>query len=61
MDGRVLFEAMTSGNPPPLKPVEYTIEASRDLGFLDWHQYLKITKVGYTLYYDEGNGECRLK
>ena len=61
MDGRVLYEAMTSGNPPPLKPVQYTIEASRDLGFLDWHQYLKITKVGYTLYYDEGNGECRLK
>jgi arylsulfatase A-like enzyme len=61
MDGRVLYEAMTSGNPPPLKPVEHTIEATRDLGFLSWHQYLKITQVGYTVYYDEGNGECRLK
>ncbi len=61
MDGRVLYEAMTAGDPPPLKPVEHTIEASKDLGFLVWHQYLKITQIGYTLYYDEGNGECRLK
>jgi arylsulfatase A-like enzyme len=61
MDGRVLYEAMTSGDAPPHKPVEHTLEASRDLGFLVWHQYLKVTQVGYTIYYDEGNGECRLK
>ncbi|MCI0539133.1 MAG: alkaline phosphatase family protein [Verrucomicrobiales bacterium] len=61
MDGRVLYEAMTSGDPPPLKPVEHTLKAQRDLGFLIWHQYLKIIQVGYAIYYDEGNGECRFK
>lgn len=61
MDGRVLHEAMTAGNPPPLKAVEHRLEASRNLGFLVWSQYLKVVQVGSTIYYDEGNGECRLK
>jgi predicted AlkP superfamily pyrophosphatase or phosphodiesterase len=61
MDGRVLFEAMTYGDQATLKPVEKTLEASRDLGFLEWHQYLKVTELGHATYYDEGNGECRLK
>ncbi|HEV8543399.1 MAG TPA: alkaline phosphatase family protein [Verrucomicrobiae bacterium] len=61
MDGRILLEAMTTGESPELKPVTETAEASRDLGFLVWHQYLKTTQVGYATYYDEGNGECRIK
>ncbi len=61
MDGRVLSEAMTYGDPATVKPVKKTLEASRDLGFLAWHQYLKVTEVGNATYYDEGNGECRLK
>jgi hypothetical protein len=61
MDGRVLSEALTSEKPESLKPIEKTIEANSDLGFLTWHQYLKFLQVGHTLYYDEGNGQARLK
>jgi hypothetical protein len=43
------------------KPVETTVEASRDLGFLNWHQSLRLTQVGTAVYYEEGNGQCRLK
>jgi arylsulfatase A-like enzyme len=60
-DGRVLSEAMIASDAPIMKPVENTLEASRDIGFLVWHQYLKTTTVGGTTYYDEGNGEYRLK
>jgi predicted AlkP superfamily pyrophosphatase or phosphodiesterase len=61
MDGRVLVEALTDHQQDPPKPVEKTIEAQRDLGFLSWHQFLKVTFMGNAVYYDEGNGEARLK
>jgi predicted AlkP superfamily pyrophosphatase or phosphodiesterase len=61
MDGRVLSEALIDQQEAPEKPTEQTIQANRDLGFLTWHQYLKITRVGSTLYYEEGNGQARLK
>jgi predicted AlkP superfamily pyrophosphatase or phosphodiesterase len=61
MDGRVLYEAMTCEAPPQPKPLTKTIEASHDLGFLTWHQYLKFTQMGSSTYYDEGNGGCGLK
>jgi hypothetical protein len=61
MDGRVLFEAMTGEQPSVPKPIEDQIEAGRSYGFLRWHQYLKLTHVGYTVYYDEGNGQCQLQ
>jgi hypothetical protein len=61
MDGRILYEALNNQQQEPPKPVERTIEASRVLGFLRWHQYLKFTQVGYTVYYEEGNGQARLK
>jgi hypothetical protein len=61
MDGRVLSEAMVESTDPAVKPEVQTLEASRDLGFRQWHQYLKLSRVGSVVYYDEGNGESRLK
>ncbi|HAM72381.1 MAG TPA: hypothetical protein DCM86_12125 [Verrucomicrobiales bacterium] len=61
MDGRVLTESLTYGDASPPKATEKMSEADRDLGFLVWHQYLKTTEVGSTVYFEEGNGECRLK
>lgn len=60
LDGRVLQEALISGEPPP-KPIERKIEAARDIGFFRWHQYLKFTEVGNSIYFDEGNGQATLK
>jgi len=61
MDGRVLNEAMVGSDAGELKPKRETLEASRDLGFRLWHQYLTFTRVGSVTYFDEGNGESRLK
>jgi predicted AlkP superfamily pyrophosphatase or phosphodiesterase len=61
MDGRVLSEALTGSEPPQFKPVEKTVEASRQLGFLNWRQHLRFTQFGSATYYDEGNGACRLQ
>jgi hypothetical protein len=61
MDGRVLNEALNDPQQEPPKPVEKTIEAQRDLGFLSWHQFLKFIQVGNAVYYEEGNGEARLR
>jgi predicted AlkP superfamily pyrophosphatase or phosphodiesterase len=61
MDGRVLSESFTGGDLTPPKAEHQTLEASRDLGFRQWHQFLKVSRVGSVLYYDEGNGESRLK
>jgi arylsulfatase A-like enzyme len=60
MDGRVLVEALAKEEQAPVRPAEETIEAMADLGFLRWNQYLKVIRVGYTVYYEEGNGRCRL-
>ena len=60
MDGRVLSEALV-GQQDPLEAVETTMDARADLGFLYWHQSLKLTHVGNAVYYEEGNGEARLK
>jgi predicted AlkP superfamily pyrophosphatase or phosphodiesterase len=61
MDGRVLSEALVDQEAASLKPIEKTIESTRELGFITWHQYLKITRVGDALYYEEGNGRSRLR
>ena len=61
MDGRVLTEALVGSELAPMKPERETVEASRDLGFRVWHQYLTFSRVGAVVYYDEGNGETRLK
>jgi arylsulfatase A-like enzyme len=56
-DGRVLSEAMTDGalGLPPL--ATETKEAARDLpNGGHWRQYLRISRAGSTIYFDEGNG-----
>jgi arylsulfatase A-like enzyme len=61
MDGRVLHEALAGSSEQVPKPVERKIEASRDIGFIRWHQHLKFTEVGQAIYFDEGNGAPELK
>jgi arylsulfatase A-like enzyme len=61
MDGRVLHEALSVSSEPVLAPVQRQIEASHEVGFMRWRQYLKFTEVGRAVYFDEGNGEAVLK
>ena len=56
MDGRVLSEALTVKAPKVGKPTTRTIEARCALDDSAWQQYLKISRVKGTVYYDEGNG-----
>jgi arylsulfatase A-like enzyme len=58
MDGRILSEAMVNGDraASELKPEVKTIEGSNDLSSGRWRQTLKVSRVGSTLYLDEGNG-----
>ena len=58
MDGRILSEAVaapTSLLPAP-KPEAKSIEARKDFPSGTWRQTLKISRVGSTIYLDEGNG-----
>ena len=58
MDGRVLSEAMAGGNQIPAagKMETKTIEAKKDFTTGKWRQSLRISRVGATIYLDEGNG-----
>jgi predicted AlkP superfamily pyrophosphatase or phosphodiesterase len=56
LDGRILSEAMINIDMPALKPENKTIEATRDFSSGRWRQSLQISRVGSTLYLDEGNG-----
>jgi arylsulfatase A-like enzyme len=58
MDGRVLSEAMAGGNQVPAagKMETKTIEAKKDFSAGSWRQSLRISRVGTTIYLDEGNG-----
>ena len=53
MDGRVLREAMIGGKAS--EPETRTIAAQRVSEHCRWRQYLKISQVDSTLYFDEGN------
>jgi hypothetical protein len=56
--GRILSEAMVnidSANAG-LKPETKTIEATKDFPPGSWRQSLQISRVGSTVYLDEGNG-----
>ena len=55
MDGRILTEALVNGGAPP-KPEAQTLEASRTFPAGKWQQYLRTSRVGTTVYLDEGNG-----
>ena len=41
--------------------LERRLDATRDIGFMRWSQYLKFTEVGHAVYFDEGNGEAVFK
>jgi hypothetical protein len=41
---------------PGLKPETKTIEATKDFPSGRWRQSLRVSRVGSTLYLDEGNG-----
>ena len=61
MDGRVLHEALAVSTQPVPRPETHRIEATRDVGFMRWTQYLQFTEVGGSIYFDEGNGEAVLQ
>jgi arylsulfatase A-like enzyme len=56
LDGRILSEAMTSVDMPALKPETKTIEVAKDFPSGTWRQSLQISRVGSTVYLNEGNG-----
>jgi len=56
MDGRILSEAMTKIDVPALKQETKTVEATKDFPSAGWRQSLQISRVGSTVYLDEGNG-----
>jgi predicted AlkP superfamily pyrophosphatase or phosphodiesterase len=56
LDGRVLSEAMVEGEPAVPKPETETIDATREFPSGTWRQSLRISRVGSTIYLDEGNG-----
>lgn len=58
MDGRVLAEAINGLKPPPAAR-QKALEASNNENGVHWRQYLKISTVGKTVYFDEGNGEAK--
>jgi hypothetical protein len=59
MDGRILIEALSTGDSRSLKSSQKTIEAKTVVGGKRWSQYLKISVVSGRLYFDEGGGESR--
>jgi hypothetical protein len=56
MDGRVLSEAMVDVDRSPTKGEPKTMEARKDFTTGSWRQSLQISRVGSTIYLDEGNG-----
>jgi hypothetical protein len=56
MDGRVLTEAMSTKEAAPMQPAMETMEAAKKFREGTWRQHLQISRVGSTIYLDEGNG-----
>ena len=61
MDGRVLREALAGDSSPAPRVKTDRLEATRDLGFLRWSQYLKFSEVDGAVYFDEGNGAAAIR
>jgi hypothetical protein len=61
MDGRILSEAMANLNAPAAKAETKTIEAAKDFPSGAWRQSLQISRVGSTVYVDEGDGVFKRK
>jgi arylsulfatase A-like enzyme len=56
LDGRMVSEAMANASPTKPNVETKTIEATRDFSVGRWRQSLKVSRVGSTIYLDEGNG-----
>ena len=56
MDGRILTEAMSTSETALSQPARETIEATKKFPTGTWRQHLQISRVGSTIYLDEGNG-----
>ena len=56
LDGRILSEAMVNIDQPMLKPETKTIEAAKVFPSGSWRQLIQTSRVGSTIYLDEGNG-----
>jgi predicted AlkP superfamily pyrophosphatase or phosphodiesterase len=57
MDGRVLSEAMIGMANQPPKTQTTTLEATKEFQSATWRQTLQVSRVGSTIYLDQGNGE----
>jgi arylsulfatase A-like enzyme len=55
MDGRVLEEALAASTGAAPKAETKVMETKADVAGRVWRQYLKVSTVGKTRYYDEGN------
>jgi arylsulfatase A-like enzyme len=55
-DGRVLSEAMNETPSVAPKTTTETSEALRKFPAGEWRQHLRLSRVGETTYFDEGNG-----
>jgi arylsulfatase A-like enzyme len=56
MDGRILSEAMSTTKVASIQPAMEMIEATKKFPDGTWRQHLRISRVGSTIYLDEGNG-----
>jgi arylsulfatase A-like enzyme len=57
MDGRILSEAMVDTTTSKPDVETKTVEVTKDFADGTWRQTLKISRVGSTIYLDEGNGQ----
>jgi arylsulfatase A-like enzyme len=57
LDGRILSEAMSDPSIPGPNAETKTIAATKAFVTGSWKQSLKISRVGSTIYLDEGNGQ----
>jgi arylsulfatase A-like enzyme len=56
MDGRVLVEAMAAAETKPVQSTTENLDATKKFPGGTWRQELKISRVGSTIYLEEGNG-----
>jgi predicted AlkP superfamily pyrophosphatase or phosphodiesterase len=63
LDGRILSEAMVNVDPATTGPKSETktIDAVKDFPSGTWRQSVRMSRVGSTIYLDEGNGQFSLK
>lgn len=54
-DGRILLEALTEGSDS-MRMKSEALEAKHKFDSGEWRQYLRISRVGGAIYFDEGNG-----